>query len=119
MSDIAAKADRLFLPFVIGDTYSINDVYGMVCFDAVFEGALEDANDHLTSASNLLLFRIAKPYSDDSAHYAGVTVRPHCGTKGVHLSLVAEHYGKTVDTIQRYNYSVQLPPKWVKIRSDE
>lgn len=109
-----SKPDPLFLPFKVGDIHRIADVYGMMTFMASFEGALEDETDHLTSANNLLLFRMVDP-REGGAAYAGVTPECHCSADGIRIHLVGRHYGKTADTIQAYNYSPRQEPKWRKL----
>lgn len=96
------------LTLILGETYSVVDFYGMICFDAVYRGIAEAEGYGHDGDDELLVFKRAK--KDKGCHrFAGVV--PEVGfdpdyrgkTKNAVLgfTLRATYYGNSVEKLRR------------------
>ncbi len=102
----------MHIPLTIGATYTVIDYYGMLGFEAIYRGVLEDENGH-AEPSELLLFK--RTGADPGYHpYAGAIPEVSADEKGLHVTLRATYYGKTPRSLKHVTRSECDKPKWVR-----
>jgi hypothetical protein len=103
----------LFIPLTIGQTYTVSDFYGMLCWQGVYKGILEDENV-VADPAQILLFKVIKT-RESQYPWAGVVAECGLGPKGINVSLTAHYYGMTSRSLKRVTRGERPEmPKWVK-----
>jgi hypothetical protein len=104
-------SNDLSVPLKVGETYTVDDVYGMVCFNAVYHGLVEQ---DIYPRKRLLLFKILNPVG---CRWAGADADAHPTREGISIRLVARHYGDEPQKLKAWNESKpERKPKWVRVK---
>lgn len=100
-----------FIPLKRGETYTVDDIHGMLCFEAIYRGVVKDKNLVNVAESRLLLFE----KNDSGSRWVGALAVPNITDSGISICLVAHYYGKTPRSLKRWNASWKFnTPKWVR-----
>lgn len=100
------------IPLVIGESYLIQDWYGMMGFEAVYRGIIEDQNT--TILPDMLLF---ERVNADETDYRFMGVIPEASVSRsrdndrVQVNLRAHYYGQSIATLVKLTERCG-PPKW-------
>jgi hypothetical protein len=103
-------SNDLSVSLKVGETYTVDDVCGMLCFQAVYYGVIEQDR---YPRKRLLLFKKL----NNGFPWAGADADVYPTHDGISIRLVARHYGKTPATIKAWNeQSPERKPKWVRVK---